>query len=171
MLQQAGYKTGFFGKWHMGGDSDLPQRGFDRWVSFRGQGKYWPDNRGGESKGGQSALLNVDGRELPQRGYITDELTDYALDWMKTVPKDRPFFLYLSHKAVHGRVRFRPSATPAATRTGPCRCRPRATHHEHAPMWVQNQRNSWHGIEFAYYVDRDFDGLLPPLLRDAARGR
>ena len=37
-LQQAGYQTGFFGKWHMGGDSDAPRPGFDRWVSFRGQG-------------------------------------------------------------------------------------------------------------------------------------
>src|SRR5262245_22417225 len=46
LLQRAGYRTGFFGKWHMGGDSDDPQRGFDRWVSFRGQGEYWPDRRG-----------------------------------------------------------------------------------------------------------------------------
>ena len=131
LLQTAGYKTGFFGKWHMGGDSDAPQRGFDRWVSFRGQGKYWPDNRGGETpKSGQAVLLNVDGREIPQRGYITDELTDYALEWMKTVPKDRPFFLYLSHKAVHG------PSLPAERHAGRYKDRPvpvpaSRTHHEH----------------------------------------
>lgn len=39
-LQSAGYRTGFCGKWHMGGDSDAPQPGFDHWVSFRGQGVY-----------------------------------------------------------------------------------------------------------------------------------
>ena len=35
-LQKAGYKTAFIGKWHMGGASDDPRPGFDRWVSFRG---------------------------------------------------------------------------------------------------------------------------------------
>ena len=72
-LQQAGYDTAFIGKWHMGGASDAPQPGFDRWVSFRGQGTYLPSQNG----------LNVDGKAVPQRGYITDELTDYALDWLK----------------------------------------------------------------------------------------
>ncbi|WP_430452430.1 sulfatase-like hydrolase/transferase [Rhodopirellula europaea] len=45
-LQDAGYQTAFIGKWHMGGDIDDPQRGFDHWVSFRGQGTYWPDGHG-----------------------------------------------------------------------------------------------------------------------------
>jgi arylsulfatase A-like enzyme len=41
-LQKAGYETAFIGKWHMGGEGDQPQRGFDHWVSFRGQGTYLP---------------------------------------------------------------------------------------------------------------------------------
>ena len=41
-LQKAGYQTAYFGKWHMGGHSDAPRPGFDRWVSFRGQGHYYP---------------------------------------------------------------------------------------------------------------------------------
>src|SRR5438034_7343936 len=36
-LQKAGYETAFLGKWHMGGDTDAAQPGFDYWVSFRGQ--------------------------------------------------------------------------------------------------------------------------------------
>ncbi len=46
--------------------------------------------------------LNVDGNHVAQKGYITDELGGYALDWLKKErdPK-KPFFLYLSHKAVH----------------------------------------------------------------------
>ena len=56
----------------MGSDSDAPQPGFDRWVSFKGQGTYWPNPNG----------LNVDGRKVPQKGYITDELTDYAVEWL-----------------------------------------------------------------------------------------
>ncbi len=90
-LQAAGYRTGFFGKWHMGHEGDDPQPGFDQWVSFRGQGTYLPSPNG----------LNINGRKVPQKGYITDELTDYALQWMDTLPKSQPYFLYLSHKAVH----------------------------------------------------------------------
>src|SRR5262245_61574582 len=65
-LQPAGYETAFIGKWHMGSESDHPQPGFDHWVSFRGQGTYWPNPNG----------LNVDGKKVSQKGYITDELTD-----------------------------------------------------------------------------------------------
>jgi N-acetylglucosamine-6-sulfatase len=155
VLQRAGYTTGFFGKWHMGGDSDTPQRGFDKWVSFRGQGEYWPDRRGTPLAGkGAPMTLNVDGRSVPQRGYITDELTDYAADWIRSVPKEKPFFLYLSHKAAHapfvpadrhlGRYADKPLPVPASR-----------GHHEHAPRWVQDQRNSWHGVDFPYHSDLD----------------
>src|SRR5262249_56665851 len=90
-LKQAGYETAFVGKWHMGGERDDPQPGFDYWVSFKGQGTYLPNPNG----------LNVNGKHVPQKGYITDELTDYALDWLKVRAGEKPFFLYLSHKAVH----------------------------------------------------------------------
>ena len=61
----------------MGNSGDDPQPGFDKWVSFRGQGSYLPERNG----------LNVDGKHVPQKGYITDELTDYALDWLRTIPE------------------------------------------------------------------------------------
>jgi N-acetylglucosamine-6-sulfatase len=147
-LQQAGYETAFVGKWHMGGESDAPQPGFDRWVSFRGQGTYLPAKNG----------LNVDGQRVPQRGYITDELTDYAIDWLKGRSGSRPFFLYLSHKAVHadftpaerhrGRYRDRPFTPPLTMADTP-------ENYEGKPMWVRNQRNSWHGVDFPYHSDLD----------------
>src|SRR5919106_4300506 len=147
-LQQAGYDTAFIGKWHMGGASDAPQPGFHRWVSFRGQGTYLPSKNG----------LNVDGKAVPQRGYITDELTDYALDWLKQRTSDRPFFLYLSHKAVHwdfvpadrhkGRYRDKPFIAPKTMADTP-------DNYAGKPMWVRNQRNSWHGVDFPYHSALD----------------
>jgi N-acetylglucosamine-6-sulfatase len=147
-LQQAGYDTAFVGKWHMGADSDAPQPGFDHWVSFRGQGSYLPNRNG----------LNVDGRAVPQRGYITDELTDYAIDWLKARGSSRPFLLYLSHKAVHsdfipaerhkGRYRGKPFVAPSTMADTP-------QNYEGKPMWLRNQRNSWHGVDFPYHSDLD----------------
>jgi len=147
-LQQAGYQTAFIGKWHMGGESAAPQPGFDRWVSFRGQGTYLPSPDG----------LNVDGKQVPQRGYISDELTDYALDWLRNRDPRKPFFLYLSHKGVHSefvpaerhRGRFANATfTPPKSQTFPPeleRLRPR---------WVRDQRNSWHGVDFPYHSTLD----------------
>jgi N-acetylglucosamine-6-sulfatase len=147
-LQQAGYATGFFGKWHMGNAEDEPQPGFDRWVSFKGQGTYLPNRNG----------LNVDGKRVPQKGYITDELTDYAIDWMKAQNRSKPYFLYLSHKAVHsefipaerhkGRYANAKFVPPATMQASGDMARGR-------PMWVQNQRNSWHGVDFPYHSDLD----------------
>ncbi len=148
LLQNADYETAFIGKWHMGHEGDDPQPGFDRWVSFRGQGSYLPARDG----------LNVDGRHVPQKGYITDELTDYALDWLTQRRGDRPFFLYLSHKAVHAdfvpaerhrgayaKERFVPPRTVAAD----------GEYAQGRPMWARNQRNSWHGVEYPYHSNLD----------------
>ena len=138
-LQKAGYKTAFIGKWHMGGESDAPQPGFDRWVSFRGQGTYLPSANG----------LNVDGQKVPQKGYITDELTDYALDFIQK--QTGPYFVYLSHKAVHGEF------IPAERHKGKfdkAKFVPPVSLNAEAinrPMWVQNQRNSWHGVDYPYH--------------------
>ncbi|KQT35442.1 acetylglucosamine-6-sulfatase [Sphingomonas sp. Leaf412] len=144
-LQAAGYDTAFIGKWHMGDAGDGPQPGFDHWVSFKGQGTYLPSADG----------LNVDGRKVPQKGYITDELTDYALDWIGKRDAGRPWMLHLAHKAVHsefipaprhaGRYAKETFRYPAGMKRGvPGR-----------PMWVENQRNSWHGVDYAYHGTLD----------------
>jgi len=88
VLQQNGYRTGFLGKWHLD-HGNHPRKGFDRWIAFSGQGKY------------NGNTLNIDGELVENPGYITDELTDYALEFIKE-NADQPFCLYLSHKAVHG---------------------------------------------------------------------
>jgi N-acetylglucosamine-6-sulfatase len=143
----ANYQTAFFGKWHMGGEGDEPQPGFDRWVSFRGQGTYNPSRNG----------LNVDGQRVPQKGYITDEMTDYALDWLGKRDAQRPFFMYLSHKAVH--AEFEPAPRHKGKFAGKKFLYPKsyapAKPEQDAPMWVRNQRNSWHGVDYPYHSTLD----------------
>jgi len=151
-LQRAGYDTAFIGKWHMGGAEDDPRPGFDHWVSFRGQGNYLPP--------GPRYTLNVNGERVPQKGYITDELTDYAIEWLDQQTGEKPFFLYLSNKAVHANF------TPAERHQGryanvelnlPTGQGVSASNN--APRWVRDQRNSWHGIDFAYHSDKGLDYL------------
>jgi N-acetylglucosamine-6-sulfatase len=156
-LQEAGYSTAFIGKWHMGGESDDPQRGFDYWLSFKGQGTYWADGRGTSRVVPQTTSdgFNLNGKRVPQKGYITDELSDYALKWLETQTAENPFFLYLSHKAVHsdfvaadrhtGRYKGKAYPLPATAQLI-----------ENKPMWLINQRNSRHGAEFGYNLP-DFD--------------
>jgi len=88
LMQRAGYETAYVGKWHMGND-DAPRPGFDRWVSFKGQGAYL------------DPVINFDGKAEKVAGYMTDLLTDYAVEFVRR-RHDKPFMLYLAHKAVHG---------------------------------------------------------------------
>jgi N-acetylglucosamine-6-sulfatase len=151
------------GKWHMGGHIDDPQRGFDHWVAFKGQGTYWPDGHGTTREVPQTTYdgFNVNGRRVPQKGYITDELTDYAIDWLTSRESNKPFFVYISHKAVHadfvpadrhrGRYDNRPMPikipTVAEMDAGKM------------PMWLRNQRNSRHGVDFGYNI-ADFSPVV-----------
>jgi len=156
-LQEAGYITAFIGKWHMGGENDDPQRGFDYWLSFKGQGTYWADGHGTSRVVPQTSMdgYNINGKRVPQRGYITDELTDYALAWLDNQSGEKPFFLYLSHKAVHsdfvaadrhiGKYKNEQLNYPVTFSI-----------QKDKPMWLTNQRNSRHGVDFGYNLP-DFD--------------
>lgn len=153
-LQKAGYRTAFIGKWHMGGHGDKPQPGFNHWISFSGQGNYLPD----DGNGGPRHMLNIDGRRVEQRGYITDELNQYALDWLKQQRGDKPFFLYLSHKAVHSDFipaeRHRNLYSRNAIKL-PDSMADTPANYEGKPRWVRDQRNSWHGVDFPYHSTVD----------------
>ncbi|TFH65127.1 MAG: DUF4976 domain-containing protein, partial [Gemmatimonadales bacterium] len=86
-LQAAGYRTGFVGKWHMATQGER-QPGFDAWVSFEGQGTY------------MNPTLVVGEERVSVEGHISDILVDRAIGFLEE-NADRPFFLVLSHKAVH----------------------------------------------------------------------
>jgi N-acetylglucosamine-6-sulfatase len=89
-LQHAGYRTGFFGKWHMGND-DSPRPGFTEWVAMRGQGEALDPQ------------FNVSGTRVRETGYVTDLLTDHAIRFMAE-SRDSPFLVFLAHKALHPNI-------------------------------------------------------------------
>jgi N-acetylglucosamine-6-sulfatase len=95
LLQRAGYETAYVGKWHMDPKAD-PRPGFDYWLSFKGQGVY------------VNPELNENGRTFTAEGYLTELLNEQALKFLGR-KHDKPFLLYLSHKAVHGPRTIRPA--------------------------------------------------------------
>lgn len=84
-LQAGGYHTGMIGKWHLGSDPT----GFDRWIVLPGQGAYW------------NPVFLVPGRKLNIQGHCTEITVDLGIEWLKTRPQDKPFFLMLHQKAPH----------------------------------------------------------------------
>ncbi|EIZ77282.1 putative N-acetylglucosamine-6-sulfatase [Novosphingobium sp. Rr 2-17] len=94
---------------------------------------------------------------MPQKGYITDELTDYAMNWLTKEREPRkPFFLHLSHKGVHSDPLPPPRYAHQydSTRfTLPASAADTPENNKSKPLWVRNQRNSWHGIDFSYNAD------------------
>ena len=121
--------------------------GFDKWVSFRGQGEY------------TNSTLNVDGQVTKATKHISDELTDHAVDWLQQDRK-KPFFLYLSHKAVH--AMFEPTARASGQVQGrsarlPASMADTKENYRGKPHWVKEQRNSWHGVDYMYHGAMDFD--------------
>ncbi|CAN5637939.1 hypothetical protein BH11PLA2_BH11PLA2_17880 [soil metagenome] len=88
LLRAAGYKTGYVGKWHMGGQSGQ-RPGHDFSASFVGQGKY------------VDCPIEVNGVVRPSKGWVDDVSTDYAIQFIKD-NKDRPFSLSVGFKATHG---------------------------------------------------------------------
>jgi N-acetylglucosamine-6-sulfatase len=150
ILQQNGYETAFIGKWHMGGSSDAPRPGFDHWISFKGQGVY------------NDPVFNINGQSVPQNGYITDLLTDQAVDYVQK-DKDKPYFMYFSHKAVH--ADFYPAERHKdeysdVEITFPDSMANTKENYEGKPNWVRRQRHSWHGVDYMYHDLTYFDRFV-----------
>lgn len=99
VLKDNGYATAIFGKWHLGEDSgSTKKQGFD--VHVPDWNKGWPN-------GTYFSPYDMKGLEGGVNGeYLTDRLTDEALKWVAK-NKDKPFFLYLAHFAVHDPIQGR----------------------------------------------------------------
>ena len=95
-LKAQGYSTAIFGKWHLGREPSTPQmHGFDihipnvpsNWRTFHGP-------------------FGMNNLESKEGDYLTDRLTDEAVNWLDE-QRDKPFFLYMAHFAVHDPIQGR----------------------------------------------------------------
>jgi arylsulfatase A-like enzyme len=98
-LKEAGYATAFVGKWHLGGPEFYPDKqGFDL-------------NIGGCKLGSPPSYFSPYKiptlKDGPAGEYLTDRFTQEAVKFVKA-SKDKPFFLYLSHHAVHTPLQAKP---------------------------------------------------------------
>jgi len=89
IMREDGYRTGVFGKWHLGQGPEHEPRGFDEWCVLPGQGDYH-----------DPVMIDSDG-ERRNRGYVTDLITDQTIDFIRRTDRDTPFCAMCHHKAPH----------------------------------------------------------------------
>ena len=100
-LKEIGYSTHCIGKWHLGeADHFHPNaRGFDNFYGFlSGARTYF---LGGELRGDMDQIMRNKEFTEPSSGYTTEIFTQEAIRIIQE-KQDKPFFIYLSHNAVHG---------------------------------------------------------------------
>ncbi len=85
LLKGAGYQTAVVGKWHLVSNP----AGFDHWHILPGQGIYY------------NPPMIRNGERVQHEGYVTDIITDLAVDWIRRRDKTKPFLLMAQHKAPH----------------------------------------------------------------------
>lgn len=86
LLRDGGYTTAMIGKWHLVSEPT----GFDHWEILTGQGDYY------------NPTFIQNGERVTCRGYVTNIVTDKAIDWLEHKRDDsKPFCLFIHHKAPH----------------------------------------------------------------------
>jgi len=100
-LKKLNYRTGLFGKWHLGmSDEYHPNnRGFDEFYGLLGGSRSYFPSENQDKSGRPQAMMHND-QYVRFEGYLTDVLTEKAIAFMEA-DDDRPFFTFVSYTAVH----------------------------------------------------------------------
>ena len=108
VLNEYGYNTGAFGKWHNTPVTDLTRVGpFDRYPTGLGFDYFYGFIAGETSQYEPVLFENTNPIEAPHdsKYHLTEDMAEKAIQWMrtsKTLTPDKPFFVYFTPGAVHG---------------------------------------------------------------------
>jgi arylsulfatase A-like enzyme len=110
IFKQAGYKTYLSGKWHVGNDSSkwALNRGFDDFFGFiSGAASFWDSKP--VTKGSNDFLVKGKDKFYPPKDYyMTDDLTQRGISFLKENDKKQPFFLYMAYSSPHWPLHAKP---------------------------------------------------------------
>lgn len=109
-LKALGYRTGLFGKWHLGNEpKHYPtQRGFDVFYGLRdGHRTFWYDPNHAHDQPGDAKNVEHNGKQVSFEGHFTDWLGDRTVDFINGHQKE-PFFAFLSFTAPHAPLESKP---------------------------------------------------------------
>ena len=117
VLAKNGYKLGMCGKWHMGND-DKAQAGFSYWATIPGGGGTYRD-----------PTFVVNGETRAMKGFKTDLVTDFALEFLGQQTAADPFYLLIPFYAPHTPFDYQPEVYRTPYADSKFSCFPRTPMH------------------------------------------